>query len=373
MISLGTQGNRVPKPLPKRDVMANRESTVSMLSERAQHLFKALVESYIEHGQPVGSRTLARTAGLSLSPATIRNVMADLEDLGLIASPHTSAGRVPTARGYRLFVDTLLSVRPPDDRVLHELKTRLDPDQDAKGLVESASSLLSAVTQMAGVVTVPRRDQSALRQIEFLPLSDRRVLAIMVMNEKEVQNKILHLEREYSASDLQQAANYLNAMFAGKGVSAVRDSLLRELDAVRADMDRMMRSAIELGGKVFAGGSEAEDDGYVLAGEANLFDYQELSDIEKLRQLFDAFQQKREILHLLDKSISAEGVQIFIGQEAGYSVLDDCSVISAPYSVDGRVLGVLGVIGPTRMAYERVIPIVDVTAKLLGAALKSHN
>ncbi len=352
--------------------MANQETTASMLTERAQHLLKVLVECYIESGQPVGSRTLARTAGLNLSPATIRNVMADLEDLGLIVSPHTSAGRIPTAQGYRLFVDTLLSVKPPDSLILQELQTRLDPDQDAKGLVESASSMLSAVTQMAGVVTVPRRDESALRQIEFLPLSERRILAIMVTNEKEVQNKILHLEREFSPSELRQAANYLNEMFSGKGIGAVRDSLLRDLDAVRADMNRMMVSAIELGGQLFSSQDEGGNN-YVLAGEANLMDYQELSDIDKLRQLFDAFKQKREILHLLDKSISAEGVQIFIGQESGYSVFDDCSVVSAPYSVDGRVLGVLGVIGPTRMAYERVIPIVDITAKLLGAALKSRN
>jgi len=352
--------------------MANQETTASMLTERAQHLLKVLVECYIESGQPVGSRTLARTAGLNLSPATIRNVMADLEDLGLIVSPHTSAGRIPTAQGYRLFVDTLLSVKPPDSLILQELQTKLDPDQDAKGLVESASSMLSAVTQMAGVVTVPRRDQSALRQIEFLPLSERRILAIMVTNEKEVQNKILHLEREFSPAELRQAANYLNEMFSGKGLGAVRDSLLRDLDAVRADMNRMMVSAIELGGQLFSTQDEGGDN-YVLAGEANLMDYQELSDIDKLRQLFDAFKQKREILHLLDKSISAEGVQIFIGQESGYSVFDDCSVVSAPYAVDGRVLGVLGVIGPTRMAYERVIPIVDITAKLLGAALKSRN
>jgi heat-inducible transcriptional repressor len=352
--------------------MANQETTASMLTERAQHLLKVLVECYIESGQPVGSRTLARTAGLNLSPATIRNVMADLEDLGLIVSPHTSAGRIPTAQGYRLFVDTLLSVKPPDSLILQELQTKLGPDQDAKGLVESASSMLSAVTQMAGVVTVPRRDQSALRQIEFLPLSERRILAIMVTNEKEVQNKILHLEREFSPAELRQAANYLNEMFSGKGLGAVRDSLLRDLDAVRADMNRMMVSAIELGGQLFSTQDEGGDN-YVLAGEANLMDYQELSDIDKLRQLFDAFKQKREILHLLDKSISAEGVQIFIGQESGYSVFDDCSVVSAPYAVDGRVLGVLGVIGPTRMAYERVIPIVDITAKLLGAALKSRN
>ena len=353
--------------------MANQEPTASMLTERAQHLLKVLVECYIESGQPVGSRTLARTAGLNLSPATIRNVMADLEDLGLIVSPHTSAGRVPTAQGYRLFVDTLLSVKPPDSLILQELQTRLDPDQDAKGLVESASSMLSAVTQMAGVVTVPRRDESALRQIEFLPLSERRILAIMVTNEKEVQNKILHLEREFSPAELRQAANCLNEMFSGKGIGAVRDSLLSDLDAVRADMNRMMVSAIELGGQLFAIQDDDSEDNYVLAGEANLLDYQELSDIDKLRQLFDAFKQKREILHLLDKSISAEGVQIFIGQESGYSVFDECSVVSAPYAVDGRVLGVLGVIGPTRMAYERVIPIVDITAKLLGAALKSRN
>jgi heat-inducible transcriptional repressor len=350
-----------------RDINSDPE-----LPERAQYLLKALVESYIQHGHPVGSRTLARTAGLDLSPATIRNVMADLEEFGLIRSPHTSSGRIPTARGYRLFVDNMLKVKPLRHTQVSELKERLDPDMAHQDLIESASSLLSGITHLAGIVTVPRREYAQLRQIEFLELSESRALAILVVNQKEVQNKIIHLNRRYSASELQEAANYINAHYAGKGLRLVRQAMLLELEAVRQDMNRAMASAIELGEKLFESEGEPGDD-VMVVGQTHLMEYEELSSVETLRQLFDAFTRKQEMLHLLDKCILAHGVQIFIGQESGYEPLDECSVVSAPYSADGEVVGVLGVIGPTRMAYARVIPAVDITARLLGAALNPRD
>ncbi len=352
--------------------MVNAQTPEPALSERAQRLLKVLVESYIRDGQPLGSRTLARTAGLRLSPATIRNVMADLEEFGFVRSPHTSAGRIPTTLGYRLFVDTMLKVKPINDEMVGQLKGELDPDMNRQGLVEAASRLLSGITQLAGIVTVPRKDHVVLRQIEFLELSENRVLAILVMNQHEVQNRVVHLDRPYRSGELQEIANYLNTQFAGNDLKDVRQRILNELEAVRQDMDRLMRSAIDLGEKVFAV-DKVEDEDYIVAGQTNLMEYAELSSIETLKQLFDAFTHKREILVLLDKCIWAEGVHIFIGQESGYAAFDECSVVSAPYSVEGDAVGVLGVIGPTRMAYDRVIPVVDITAKLLGSALNSRN
>lgn len=353
--------------------MTKAQASESALSKRARHLLKTLVEVYIREGQPVGSRTLARTAGLDLSPATIRNVMADLEELGFLRSPHTSAGRVPTTRGFRLFVDNLIRTKPLQINILEKLKEGLDPDKNVGNLVQSASTLLSGITQMAGIVTVPKKPPSSLRQIEFLELSDNRVLAILVVNEKEVQNRIIHLDRDFSQAELKQVANYLNTQFAGLELGQVRRSLLRELDRVRQDMNRLMRSAIELGEKVFVEEPMELKESFIVVGRTNLMEYDQLSSVEKLRQLFDAFNQKQDILHLLDKCIFADGVQIFIGQESGYRPLDECSVISAPYAVDEKVVGVLGVIGPTRMAYDRVIPVVEVTAKLLSAALNPRT
>ncbi|MGD8378022.1 MAG: heat-inducible transcriptional repressor HrcA [Gammaproteobacteria bacterium] len=352
--------------------MAN-ESSESVLNERAQHLLKVMVERYIQEGQPVGSRLLSRDSGLDLSPASVRNVMADLEELGFVQSPHTSAGRVPTVKGYRFFVDTLLTVRPIDRREVQRMESELVATLgDPQELVASTSTLLSGITRLAGVVTLPRREHSSWRQIEFLPLSDNRVLAILVINEREVQNRILHLEGGYSSSQLQKAANYLNAHFAGRDLNEVRESLLREMREARESMNELMLTAISMAEQVFGGEDEGEGE-YVIAGQTNLMEFAELSDVEKLRRLFDAFNQKRDILHLLDKCVTASGVQIFIGEESGYQVLDECSVVTSPYEVDGEVVGVLGVIGPTRMAYERVIPIVDVTARLLGAALNSRK
>ena len=333
-------------------------------------MLRALIEHYVRDGQPVGSRTLARDAGLKLSPATIRNVMSDLEELGFVTSPHTSAGRVPTVQGYRFFVDTLLSVQPLEARALDRMRAELNLEQTPKGLVESASSLLSGITRLAGVVTLPKHDHPLFKRVEFLPLSDRRVLAILVTGEDEVQNRVLRTERECSASELQQASNYLNELFAGKDLAEVRATLLREMQETRSNMDEMMRTAMQMADQVL---ERNRDEDVIMAGQTNLMEFQELCDIDKLRRLFEAFNRKRDILHLLDQCVHGEGIQIFIGEESGYRMLDECSMVTAPYSVNGRVLGVLGVIGPTRMAYDRVIPIVDATARLLGAALNTKE
>jgi heat-inducible transcriptional repressor len=343
------------------------------LSERAQHLLKVLVARYIREGQPVGSRTLSRDSGLDLSPATIRNVMSDLEDMGFVGSPHTSAGRVPTPKGYRFFVDTLVNFEPLSEsertRLQQGLVEQVSSDQD---LVQAASGLLSRLTHMAGVVTLPRQVVGSLRQIEFLPLSDRRVLAILVINEKEVQNRILDVDRDYGEEELRRAANYLNSQFAGKTLMSVREELLKGLQRTRESMNRRMMDAIHIAQRVFEVGDEGQG-GYFLAGETNLMDFAELSDVDKLRELFDAFSRQRDLIHLLDRCMAASDLQIFIGEESGYQILGDCSIVAAPYSVEDEVVGVLGVIGPTRMAYERVIPIVDITAKILGSVLNSRD
>jgi len=347
------------------------ETSRPVPSERAQHILRVLVEHYIRDGQPVGSRTLALQAGLDLSPATIRNVMADLEDLGFITSPHTSAGRIPTARGYRFFVDTLVRLKPLAEQEVAKLQTRFEERQrgDAKSIVTTASSLLSGLTSLAGVVTLPRQSHVTLRHIEFLPLSGQRVLAILVVNDAEVQNRILDMPRDYSEDELRRAANYLNQQFTGRDISDVRTRLLADMDVTRESMNRLMLDTIAVADKGRQSGGDGS--GYVLSGETQLMNFHELSDVEKIKHLFEAFGEQREILTLLDRSLEAEGVQIFIGEESGYRMLDNCTIVAAPYSVDEHIVGVLGVIGPTRMAYERIIPIVDITARLVGAALNS--
>jgi len=339
----------------------------SELNERAQLLLKNLVERYIRDGQPIGSRTLSREKGLELSPATIRNVMADLEECGLIHAPHTSAGRVPTIKGYRMFVDSLLTIKNLDSAQIDLMQQRLGSSADPERLLSTVSQQLSDVTSMAGVVMIPKRKLVALRQVEFLPLSHNRVLAILVINEQEVQNRIIQTNRHYSASELQQIANYLNAMCAGRDLRQAREALLKEMDDTRSHMNQLMADAVQMAQAVFAADEESGD--YLLEGQTNLMSYEEMSNLDKLRKLFEAFNQKRDILQLLDQAVQANGVQIFIGSESGYDVLNECSVVTSPYEVDGEVMGVLGVIGPTRMAYDRVIPIVDVTAQLLGATL----
>lgn len=339
-----------------------------MLSERARILLKTLVERYIAEGQPVGSRALARFSGLDLSPASIRNIMADLEDMGFIASPHTSAGRVPTPRGYRYFVDTLLTVKPLDQVEIHQLEEQLQADNTQR-LVASASHLLSDLTRFAGVVMTPRRRSAAFRHIEFLNLSDRRILLIIVTPEGDVQNRIIATDRTYSSSELTEAANLLNQHYAGLTFEEIRPRLQQELKELRENMLQLMTRALEIGSEA----ATRSEDAYVLSGEGNLLQVQDLSsNMQSLRKLFELFEQKTSLLQLLDLSSRAQGVQIFIGGESGLVPLDDCSIVTAPYEVDGQVVGTVGVIGPTRMAYERVIPIVDITARLLSSALSQH-
>ncbi len=337
------------------------------ISERAQVLLKTLVERHIRDGQPVGSRTLMEEAGLPVSAATVRNVMSDLEDRGYLISPHTSAGRVPTAAGYRLFVDSLLQTQPIDADAIATLRTELNPDRSATELVQTAGSLLSTITAQAGVVTVPRQAPKPLRQVEFLPLSDNRVLAILVVNEREVQNRIIHTQRVYSDSELRQAAELLNQRFAGQPLDRVREGVVQEMAEARSRIDDYMQAVMDLASQALDEEEPGED--YLLAGQTQLLGSASPDELDKLRGLFEAFERKRDLLHLLERCSRADGIQIFIGEEAGYEVFGDYSVITAPYGGGSTPVGVLGVIGPTRMAYERVIPIVDITARMLGSAL----
>lgn len=337
------------------------------LSERAQILLKSLVEKYIEGGQPVGSRVLAKASGLDLSPATIRNVLADLEDMGLIASPHTSAGRIPTDKGYRVFVDSMVKVQPLKNRDVERIKSMMPSETDPKKIISQTSDMLSEFTRMTSLVMLPRRAHNALRQIEFLPLSENRVLAIIVINECEVENRVLQLSRSYSAEELQRVAKYLNSAFGGSNINDLRSRLLDELKRARQDVNEFMVDIVEMADQLFP---EGKVDDLVMAGKTNLVGLQEMSDTEKLRQLFDTFKQKQSILEVLDQCLVSRGVQIFIGGESGINELQRCSIISSPYEVDGEVVGVLGVIGPTRMNYDKVIPVVDITAKLVGSALE---
>ena len=347
----------------------SKDSHLNNLNERSQQLLKVLVERYINDGQPVGSRTLSKDSGMNLSPATIRNAMSDLEELGLIISPHTSAGRIPTVQGYRVFIDNLVTVKPLRGQAVEKLRKELGLDDSREGLINKASSLLSGMTKMAGIVTIPRREAVILRHIEFLPLTSRRILVILVVNEQEVQNRIIHTDRVFTESELIQTANFLNQEFVGQDLSKIRQSLLDSMQKVRDDMHEIMQMAIQMTDNVM---QDQQNEDYVMAGQTNLMDYAEMANMEQLRQLFEAFNTKRDVLHVLDQSIQAEGMQVFIGEESGYSAFDSCSVITAPYKVSDEVVGVLGVIGPTRMAYDRVIPVVDVTAKLLGSLLSSE-
>ncbi len=338
------------------------------LNPRAELLLKALIERYIADGEPVGSRTLARSVGLDLSPATIRNVMSDLEELGFVESPHTSAGRVPTELGYRFFVDTLLKVQPLAPGEVRRLREEFDPGHDPQQLMHTASQLLSEVSHLTGIVMVPRRDdQIAFRHLDFVRLADKRILAILVTQDAQVHNRILTTDHEYSASELEQAANYFNTRYAGVSVRDIKRGLLNEMKQASDDLSRIMQLAIRAAGEALEGESEGDD--LFVRGEEKLMDIPDLGDIKKLRRLFEAFNTKRDLLHLLDRSLRAGGVKIFIGAESGYDVLSDCSVVTAPYSIDGQIVGTLGVIGPTRMAYDHVIPIVDITARLLSSAL----
>jgi heat-inducible transcriptional repressor len=332
------------------------------LDDRAKVLLKALIERYIAEGQPVGSRTLSRASGLELSPATIRNVMSDLEELGLVASPHTSAGRIPTARGYRLFVDTMLTVRRDE-----LAPVALPPDQPQK-VIAHAAQMLSNMSQFVGVVVAPRRS-SMFRHIEFLRLSERRFLVIIVSPDGDVQNRVVHTLADYTQAQLAEAANHLNADYAGLTIEEVRERLKGEVERLRGEIATLMQTAVEASSDAL----KQDQEEVVISGERNLLAVSDFaSDMTHLRHAFELFEQKTQLMRLLEVSSQADGVRIFIGGESQIVPFEELSVVSAPYEVDGQVVGTLGVIGPTRMAYDRMIQIVDITSRLVSNAL-SHN
>ena len=358
-----------PDPMSRKSADTSPDQRV--LDPRARHLLRTLIARYIHSGEPVGSQTLARHAGLDVSPATIRNILADLEDVGLLSAPHTSAGRIPTAQGYRLFVDSLLQVKPLPEAELARLRGELPAGSGTQALLGSASELLSAMTHFVGVVSVPKREQFAFRRVDFVPIDGsrdpQRVLAILVFADNEVQNRIIQTRRTYEAGELERIANYLNHHFAGRSLADIRAALLQELKSARSEMETLLAQSVELAEQVLVPGH----DDMVLAGQTRLMGLQELSDVERLRELFEAFARKREILQLLERTVQAPGVRIFIGEETGLAPLESVSLVTAPYSAGGQVLGVLGVIGPTRMAYGRVIPIVQAAADALGDAFRA--
>ena len=337
------------------------------LDSRARQLLRALIAQYISDGQPVGSRTLAKNAGLDVSPATIRNVMADLEDIGMIAAPHTSAGRVPTAQGYRVFVDSLLELKPLEADQIERMRRELPTEGATQDLLNGASSLLSEVTRFVGVVTVPKREEFPFRHIDFVALGGNRVLVILVFTDNEVQNRVVSTQRAYAPGELEQVANFLNANYAGLRMAEIRDRLQREMRETSHRLHQLMVAAADVTQLAFSEKPAGAD--MFVAGQANLMGTQDLTDMERLRDLFEAFQRKRDLLVLLENCAHAEGVRLFIGEESGFTALDGCSLVTAPYGVEGRALGVLGVIGPTRMAYQRVIPVVQATAQILSHAL----
>jgi heat-inducible transcriptional repressor len=347
--------------------MSRRRSDA--LDPRARQLLRTLIARHIRDGEPVGSQTLARHSGLDVSPATIRSILSDLEEVGLLSAPHTSAGRVPTARGYRVFVDSLLQLSPLDEGEFSRLRSSLDTGGGTQSLLGSASELVSAMTRFVGVVSVPGREQFAFRQIDFVPLDGQRVMAIVVFADHEVQNRIVQTRRVYGADELERVANYLNAHFAGQPLPAIRAGLLRELRKARDEMEGLLRATTEIAEQALAPGGED----MVVAGQTRLLGLQDLSDLDRLRELFEAFSEKREILQLLERTVKAQGVRVFLGEETGVAPLAGMSLVTAPYAAGGRVLGVLGVIGPTRMAYDRVIPVVQATAEVLGAALNPEQ
>lgn len=356
-------------------VRIRRDDTVQGAPQdpRARQLLRTLIGRYIRDGEPVGSQTLARHAGLDVSAATIRNILADLEDIGLLAAPHSSAGRVPTVQGYRVFVDSLLQVKPLPEPELARLRSEIPAGAGTPSLLGNASELLSAMTRFVGVVSAPKRGQLAFRHIDFVPLDGPRVLAILVFADNDVQNRVIHTRRVFDAGELERVANYLNQHFAGLSLDLIRGGLLRELRHARDEMERLLEHSVELAEQALAAPEDEDAEGVLLAGQSRLIGVQDLSDLDRLRELFEAFARKREILQLLERTIHAPGVRIFIGEETGLAPLEDVSLVTAPYAAGGKVLGVLGVIGPTRMAYDRVIPLVQATAEVLGAALDRQS
>lgn len=337
------------------------------INDRAQSILRAVIEQYIENGQPVASKALAGHGAVSLSPASIRTVMADLEASGLVYSPHTSAGRVPTTKGYRFFVDGLLTTHF-DGLSQEQMEHYLPSSQNSQELIQSASQLLSGITRQVGIVTVPHLQRLMLRHVEFLPLSDNRVLAILVLNEQDVQNRIIHTDKAYSGQELERVANYLNDQFAGKELPTIRHEIVQLMTQTRKDIDSEMDLAINMANEVLDVEENSED--VVVAGEANLLDMANFVNLDKIRSLFDVFAEKQSLLHILDRCLQADGVQIFIGDESGHEFLGDCSLITASYKINGDVTGVLGVLGPTHMNYPQAISIVDITAKCLSSNLR---
>jgi heat-inducible transcriptional repressor len=343
---------------------------LDQLDVRARRLLRSLIAQYIRDGEPVGSRTLAKTAGLDVSPATIRNVLQDLEEIGLVTAPHTSAGRVPTAQGYRLFVDSLLELKPMPEIDLHHMQREIPAGSSTQDVLTRVSGVLSQLTHFVGLVTVPRREQFAFRQIDFVQLAPMRVLVILVFTDNEVQNRVLDLPRPYAPGELEQVANYLNQHFSGMPLDEIRRRLVSDLEQARDSIDKLMRSAIEIANASFSG-EHSED--MVLTGQTNLMGARGLGDVDRLRELFEAFSRKRELVRLLEGCVHADGVRLFIGEESGYAPLGPCSVITAPYGDQSRTLGVIAVIGPTRMDYDRVIPVVQATAQVLSQTLKTSS
>jgi len=340
----------------------------AMLNDRAQILLKTLMERYLNDGQPVGSRALLQYSGLDISSATIRNVMADLEEIGLLSSPHTSAGRIPTALAYRLFIDTMLVTKPLDNMSVQQLEHQLQPSNPSR-LIAQASNILSELTHFTGVVATPKRNALTVRQIEFLRLGEKRVLLIIVMPDGEVENRVLSMARDYTQSQLTEAGNFLNQHYIGCSFSQIRDRLRGELQQLHQDMSALMAAALAAGDAAEA--KQADD--YVISGEHNLLHVEDFSsDMNRLRGLFNLFEQKTDLLQLLEAGRKGQGIHIFVGSESGLASLEACSVITAPYSANGQIIGTLAVVGPKRMDYERVIPIVDITARLLGNALTQN-
>lgn len=344
------------------------KADLNMPSHRARRILSAIVDKYIQEGIPIGSKSLSLADNIGLSPASIRNVMSDLEELGFIASPYTSSGRVPTSKGYRFFIDSLLKLQPVEATELERIKKRVNfHESNSRELAISVSNTLSAITKLAGIVTIPKQQVTRLKEIDFIQLSEKRILAIIVMNETEVENRILQMKRDYSKDELKQASNYLNTHYKGRSLSYIKKHLINELMQTKEAVNSLMSDLIDIADQVL---DFDESDEYIVAGQRRLMDFHELSDIKKLRQLFDAFKEKQQLLELLDKSMSTSGIQIFIGEESGYQMFDNCTLITSPYTTEDGAIGVLGVIGPTRIAYQKVIPIVDITAKLLGKSLK---
>ncbi|MEO7433157.1 MAG: heat-inducible transcriptional repressor HrcA [Dokdonella sp.] len=342
-------------------------SSSQHLDARSRQLLRTLIARYISEGQPIGSRTLAKASGLDVSPATIRNILSDLEEFGLVAAPHTSSGRVPTSQGYRVFVDSLIEMRPLGEPEVDQLRRELPTDVSTPDLLESATSLLSEMTHFVGVVSVPRREEFPFRHIDFVQLDGGRVLVILVFTDGQVQNRVIVTQRAYGAGELEQVANYLNTHFAGMRFDEIRARLLHEMQDESARLNTLLGAAVEVAQQAFES-SPVND--MLVAGQTKLMGKQDVSDVDRLRELFEAFQRKRDLLQLLERCSHAEGVRLFIGEESGFAALDTWSLVTAPYGVGGRILGVLGVIGPTRMAYERVIPVVQATANLISGALK---